>query len=70
MKKIISLTLALSMSILASCGNQNKIAMTPETEKVSETTAETTKIETTTVKIEETKSNLVSDELQQNETKV
>ena len=43
MKKLLSLLLVLSMSILISCGNQNKIAMTPETEKVVETTIEATK---------------------------
>ena len=72
MKKLLSLLLVLSMSILASCGNQNKIVMTPETEKVAETTVEATKKETTTVNIEETKSesNVAADELQQNEIKV
>lgn len=72
MKKIISLTLVLLMVVLSSCGNQNKIAMIPETEKIVETAIETTKKETTAVKTEEIKpeSNLVADELQLNETKV
>ena len=72
MKKLVSLLFVLSMTILASCGNKNKIAMTPETEKVVETTIEATKKETTTVKIEETKSesNVVADELQLNEINV
>ena len=72
MKKIISLALVTLMVVLSSCGNQNKIAMTLETEKAADTNVEATKKETTTIKIEETKSesNVVADELQQNETKV
>lgn len=72
MKKIISLILVTLMVVLSSCGNQNKIAMIPETEKVVETTVEATKKETTTVKFEETKSesNLADDKFKQNETKV
>ena len=72
MKKIISLVLVTLMVVLSSCGNQNKIAMTPETEKVADTNVEATKKETTTIKIEETKSesNVAADELQQNETKI
>lgn len=72
MKKLLSLLFVLSMSILVSCGNQNKIAMTPETEKITETTVEATKKDTTTVNIGEIKSesNVVTDELQYNETKV
>lgn len=72
MKKLVSLLFVLSMSTLASCGNQNKLTLLPETEKVVDTTAEITIKETTSVKLEETKgeSNLITDEKSLDETKV
>jgi uncharacterized Fe-S center protein len=66
MKRLISLSFALSMTVLLSCGNQNKITLLPETEKVVETTIETAKKESTITIINETKpeADLVADEKQ------
>lgn len=64
MKRLLGLSLALSMSILLSCGNRNKLTLMPETEKVVEAIIETDKEETTTAKIDETETNLVADEKQ------
>lgn len=68
MKKFLSLTLVLAITILSSCSNSNKIVMTMETEKNIESTVE--KTFATELKEQTTEMSIVSTENQSVEEKV